>query len=494
MILSLFVGFISGLALGSFFVINKWIILAFVFLGIITFLYKYFIDESNRKIILVVSFLFVGIFLGSGRMLVSDLYKTSELDMFAKQKIRAEGVVVNEPDVRETNTKLTVEVSQVFIANNDSEKVFQVKEKVLVSVPIHPEFLYGDKVSMDMTLEEPSEIENDGRVFDYKGYLRVREIWYTSRFTTISLLSRDHGNIIKKYLYKTKNAFTSSIQAVLPEPESSLLGGLLLGSKQSLGKDLLQEFQKTGVSHIVVLSGYNIAIVANSIIEFFKFLPKNFSFGFGAIGIFLFAVLSGGGASVWRASIMVLVALFAKQTNRDYKVARIFAFTVVIMLAPNPLLLIFDPSFQLSVLATIGLIFVSPLISPYLTRVTERFGLREIISATIATQITVLPYLIYNMGLISFVSLPVNILVLVTIPITMFLGFVTGLVGLVSFYLSFIPAFFTYILLWYQLKVVHIGSLIPFGSVMLPGFSPIILILIYIIIFISIFYLKNKKL
>lgn len=420
-----------------------------------------------------------GILFGVGRVWYSDLYSESKLTQYVGQKIEVEGIVVGEPDVRDTNTKLTVKLSK------------PAKEKILVTVPLYPKFQYGDRVSMSVTLVSPTDIVGeDARSFDYGGYLRVRGIWYTSRYTTVELLSSGHGSLVKTALFSIKNAFVESINNVLPEPESNLLGGLLLGAKQSLGKELLTEFQKTGVSHIVVLSGYNIAIVADSIMSAFKFLPKNISFGFGAVSIIFFIILSGGGASAWRAGIMVLVALFAKKFNRDYRVSRVLGFTIILMLAPNPLLLAFDPSFQLSVLATIGLIFVSPTVSTKLTKVTERFGLREIVSTTIATQITVLPFLIYNMGLLSLVSLPVNVLILGTIPITIFFGFLTGLFGIFSLYLSFIPAFFTYILLWYQLTIIHIGASVPFGAISLPAFSPIILIFIYGLIFL--FLYKRK--
>jgi competence protein ComEC len=224
-----------------------------------------------------------------------------------------------------------------------------------------------------------------------------------------------------------------------------------------------------------------------------KFLPKNFSFAGGMFGIILFTILSGGGSSAWRAAIMVLVALFAKKTNRDYKVSRALGFAVVLMLALNPALLVFDPSFQLSILATIGLVFVSPFVEPYLKRIPEKFGLREIISATVSTQITVLPYLIYSTGIVSLVSLPVNVLILSTIPLTMLLGFLTGMFGLISLYLSFVPGVFTYCLLWYQLTVVHVGASVPFGYTKLPSFSVGVLCGIYLIIFSILFYIKTIK-
>jgi competence protein ComEC len=471
MLLGFFTGFIVGITLASFFHISLFFIIGLVVVSGAIFFYKYFVGEEQHTLLFVSVCVLLGVLCGVGRMYVSDLYATSHLESFVGKKVSAVGVIVAEPDVRETNTKLTVRLDEV----GNGIATTSVREKVLVSVPIYPEYHYGDKVSLQLTLEEPENIESDGRVFDYKGYLRVRGIWYTSRFATIHLVSSGHGAYIKTLLFTLKHKFTQALDNALPEPESSLMAGLLLGTKQSLGKDLLAEFQRTGTSHVVVLSGYNIAIVATSIMALLKFLPKNVSFSFGIVSIILFTILSGGGASAWRAAIMVLVALFAKKMNRDYKIGRVFAFTILLMLAPNPLLLVFDPSFQLSVLATIGIIFVSPLVAPYFVKVPERFGLREIVSSTVATQVVVLPYLIYNTGILSLVSLPVNILILGTIPITMLLGFITGVVGLISLWLSFIPALFAYVLLWYQLTVVHFGAILPFGAVMLPAFSQIVL-------------------
>ncbi|KND48728.1 MAG: competence protein ComEC [Parcubacteria bacterium C7867-003] len=482
-------GFISGILIASFFHISGVYFYAFFGLVLVCFLYRYKVDGDDRKRLTLVTVFLIFILVGVLRVNISNLYSVSKLSEFEDKKVEVVGVVVAEPDVREKNTKLTIKTEEVIFKGS----VKNIQEKILVTVPIYPEHSYGDRVSASVVLTKPTLIESeDGRVFDYEGYLKVRGIWYTSRYSSVELISTGNGNSIKTLLFKTKRAFTDSINNILPEPQSSLLAGLLLGTKQSLGKEILTEFQRTGTSHIVVLSGYNIAIVAESIMNALNFLPKNVSFSFGAAGIILFTMLSGAGASGVRAAIMVLVALFAKRFNRDYKANRVLGFTIVLMLAPNPLLLVFDPSFQLSVLATIGLIFVSPILEPYFKGVTEKFGLREILATTIATQITVLPFLIYNTGLLSLVSIPVNVLILSTIPLTMFLGFITGIFGLVNFYLSVIPAFFTFGLLWYQLKIVHVGSALSFGAINLSAFSPIFLIIIYGVIFIGLYKIKKK--
>jgi len=465
-----FFGFISGIAVASFLKIKLSLV---IFCGLLTFLLFLF---RKKTIFAFAAIAMLGLTLGLLRTEVSNLYAKSQLENLVGQNNSLTGIIVDEPDVREKDIQLTVKVSGTG-------------EKVLLFAPLNSVTNYGDKISFETVLKQPTGIASpDGRVFDYENYLKAKGIFYTGSAKNITVLDSQHGSVIKSALFKIKNAFVSSLNKVLPQPESSLMAGLLLGAKQSLGQTLLSEFQRAGVSHIVVLSGYNIAIVAKSIMSILSFLPKNSSFGIGALSITLFTILSGGGASAWRGALMVMAALFAEKSNRQFKAPQVFGLTVFVMLVWNPMFLIFDPSFQLTALAMIGLIFVSPKIAPYFSKVPEKFGLREIISSTVATQIVVLPYLIYSTGLISLVALPVNILILGTIPVTMFFGFLTGAIGLISTTLSLVPAFFSYILLRYQFFIINSGASLP--ALTLPTFSPWILILVYAVIFII---FKNKS-
>ena len=476
-------GFLSGILLGSLGIFGWRSIIVILFSIFVVLIYKNFYKNKHKQVLIFICIFLCMLAIGVLRIHFSDAHRSSQLQEFVETPAVFTGIIVAEPDIREKNTKLTVRVATVSLVQQNSSTTKHISEKIIISTNLYPEFSYGDKISFKTKLSVPKNIESDsGRVFDYAGYLRARGVWYTASFVYPQLLSHGHGSLIKTFLFRIKKTFTRAIENALPEPESSLLSGLLLGAKQSLGKDLLEQFSRTGVSHIVVLSGYNIAIVAESIMAVLVFLPVPISFAVGCVSIIMFTILAGGGASAVRAAIMVLVALFAKRFNRDYKAGRAFGFAVVLMLAPNPLLLVFDPSFQLSVLATIGIIFVSPVMTHYFLWVTERYGMREIVSSTIATQLTVLPFLVYNTGVLSIVSLPVNVLILGTIPTTMFLGFLTGLCGVISLWLSFIPALPTYILLWYQLFVVRVGNSVPFGSLSLPAFPFWVVCCVYFVI------------
>jgi len=149
-----------------------------------------------------------------------------------------------------------------------------------------------------------------------------------------------------------------SIEAVIPEPQVGLAEGLLLGVKQALGDELEVVFRKTGIIHIVVLSGYNVMLVVIFITYVLSYvLPYRARVPFGILAIVCFAVLVGLSATVVRASIMASLILFARATGRTYAVMRALCFAGVIMVLINPYLLVYDVGFQLSFLATLGLIF-----------------------------------------------------------------------------------------------------------------------------------------
>src|SRR3989339_1545871 len=136
MLISFVFGFLCGITTGSVVSISIGFIVALVISALILFGYKFFIEENSRYILLLAFVFMVGIVFGVGRMYVSDLYTESELSRFANQKIWAEGIIVSEPDVRENNTKLTIGLRSIFVGTT----TVAVREKIVVTVPIHPEF------------------------------------------------------------------------------------------------------------------------------------------------------------------------------------------------------------------------------------------------------------------------------------------------------------------------------------------------------------------
>jgi len=266
----------------------------------------------------------------------------------------------------------------------------------------------------------------------------------------------------------------------LTEPYAGLLSGLIVSGKEAMPKDMLEEFRRAGVIHIVVLSGFNLTVIA----AFMKIIFR--SVRFSVVGIILFVIMTGAQATVVRAAIMVLTVILAKRLGRNFSAPRALLVAAFLMLLHNPKILVFDPSFQLSFLATCGLIFVTPIVEKYLSRVPEKWGLRTTTATTLATQMTVLPLLIYSIGDFSLVSLPANILILFVIPATMLVGFIAAVIAYVSTILALPFTYMAYLLLAWILGVSHYLGNLSFASIALPPVSWWLVVLVYfaIIIFV----------
>jgi competence protein ComEC len=414
----------------------------------------------------------------------------SFLDRHIGQVGEFEVQVSDEPDERRDSVRLTVEIQSATQSGSEQE----VSTKALVVTDLYPKFQYGDRLKLKGLLQKPKNFaDENGKVFDYQSYLAKEGIYYEISRPKTELLSSENGNFVVSVLLKVKNKFLENIRASIPEPHASLLGGLVVGAKQSLGKDLLEDFRRAGVIHIVVLSGYNITIVAEAIISFFGFLPRYFGQVFGAVGIVLFAIMTGGSATVVRASLMALLVILARATGRKYEITRALMIAGFLMILQNPKILVFDSSFQLSFASTLALIYVSPILEKYFQFITEKFGLRSVVVATLSTQVFVLPMLLYKMGELSIVALPVNLLILSVIPATMFFGFLTGVLGLVSTVIAFPFAFISYALLSYELYVVEFSSKLPFAVIAVPGLNLLFVLFAYFIYLLVIIYFHSKK-
>lgn len=386
--------------------------------------------------------------------------------------IESEGFVSVEPDVRDAYTVLWIDVPY-----EESSQVVRLRAKV----PTYPEYVYGDNVVVRGKVYIPRTfITETGREFDYAGFLMKDGVHYDTQHPTITHVDGQSGNTIITSLLHIKSMWLDAVSRSVTEPVASLAGGIIVGAKRSLGEHWLELFRVTGIIHIVVLSGYNLTLIANVIVRLCGRLPRLYACMFGILGIVAFALMVGGGATVVRASIMAMLGMLATFLTRPYMVVRGLAFAGFCMVAWNPFVLVFDAGFQLSFMATLGLVLGAPLVAQRLTFLPELFQLREIASATLATQIAVLPLLLYHIGNVSLVAPVVNVLVLPVIPFAMLTGFLMGIVGIFSYALAFPFAWITHMLLTYTLFVVDLFSRIPYASVSFPAVSWWFFICLYV--------------
>lgn len=383
--------------------------------------------------------------------LTAPLVTNPELDGALGERVTIVGTVVREPDVRETFIQLTTqtEVGTVLVRTDRFASV-----------------AYGDVIRATGKLVKPEPFETDtGHMFNYPMYLYAHGVTHVMSFADVEVEEQGGGNRVIAYLLTIKQWFIVGIEKALPEPESALLAGLLLGEKRGLGEALTESFRTAGVIHIIVLSGYNVALVINTVREGLQqILPRTLALSSAGIVALLFMLMTGASETAVRATLMALVVLAAKALHRPADGVRILLVVAAAMAVWNPYLVLYDLSYQLSVLATLGLVTLAHQFVPYLLWLRSK-ALIEIVSTTLATQVAVLPLLVFSIGQVSLISLVTNVLVLVFVPYAMLAGFGAALVASISTTLAFPFSAVAYALLRYIIEVsVFLGSL-PYAAV-----------------------------
>lgn len=463
-------GFAGGVFIRSFFDFEYLWLLGILLGG--AFVAAALMEPQKFKAHFLLALLFVSVSLGVLRFELSNpSYEKHLLDDFLEERVEARGIIDAEPDVRETNQKFSVALETLEGAATSA--------RVLATAPLRPSYSYGDEIVLRGALQKPGTVAENGREFDYAAYLAKENIRYTFLFPQIEKEGEGKGNGLVRALLSLKRVFLEKTQEVIPEPAHALGAGLVLGAKQSLGEEWLARFRVSGLIHIVVLSGYNVTLVGDFIQKIFSALPQALSVSLGALGIIAFAVITGASETTVRASIMALLVIFARMIRRDYVIGRALLIAGTLMLIHNPNILVFDTSFQLSFLATLGLVYLSPRVERYFLWVPTKLKLRDIVGATVATQIFVLPLLLYTTGLFSLVSLPANLLVLPLVPLTMLTYFLTGFAGFLSPLLSLPFSFVSHGLLSYELFIAEFFASLPLSSFQIESFSAAILVLAY---------------
>lgn len=416
-LISITTGFASGVFLRSLLFISWWPVL-FVLLMAALMSAVWFIKP--RRVYMLGALFFICVVLGMLRAAIADTPLPRAFVSDLRHRVAYDGVVVGDPDVREKNQRIPLVIKK----GSDSVGVLAV-------MPLSSQVAVGDKVRVYGSLYVPMAFTTDnGRTFRYDKYLEARGEHFLIEFGSIYTRESAPWYSLPAALARVKHAFLNGLDKALPDPESSLAGGIVIGGKTGLPASLQQAFTTSGLVQIIVLSGYNVMIVAEWVMTLLSLLrlPRRLRYAAGGAALLLFVGIAGLSATAVRATIMALIALYARATSRTYAASRALLVTIVLMLIVNPLLLCFDPGFALSVAATAGIISISPIIENRL-RIKSAFW-KNAVSTTLAAQVSVLPLLLYMSGLLSFVALPANLLVNAVVPLAMAASAVAGVVGM----------------------------------------------------------------
>ncbi len=249
------------------------------------------------------------------------------------------------------------------------------------------------------------------------------------------------------------------ISQLLPSPQAELLSGILLGNKKDLPIGLKLNLRDTSTIHMVVVSGQNLSMVAGFFMLLSGLIKRKLAIALSFSAIILYTLLTGLQVPVLRAAIMVSVGFLAQMVGREKDSSWILILTGGLMLLINPGWLI-DISFQLSFLATFGVIVVAPIL---LRRLNSVPIVSQDLAISLAAQIMVMPVIVQNFHQISLVGLLANLLTLWTIPFIMILGSFMLVVSFISVFLGSLVALGVNVLLTYFIYIVQFFASLPFA-------------------------------
>lgn len=389
-----------------------------------------------------------------------------------------EGVITAYPDERPSYTQYRVQVDTLWQGNERLQVVGAALVQADKGAPYH----YGDRVRVRGAPVAPPVFSD----FDYRRYLAGKAIHTQVRQARITLLDQGQGSRVLAALYAFRARASAILQSLLPEPYAALAGGMILGIESGIPRELYAEFNLTGASHVIVISGSNIALVSAIFLAVFSrglMGRKRLAAVFTLAGIIAYTLLVGADSAVTRAAIMGGLFVLAMALGQQSAALISLFLAGLLMLALNPLTL-WDVGFQLSFAATLGLILLGqPLLRRWQTGTGGRLpkftrGLvAEGLLITVAAQIATLPLIVSYFGRLSLISVLVNLLIVPVQPLILVGGGLSVLAGLAWLPLARLIALAPHAGLWWTTAVVQRGAAIPFASLEIDAFGRLIALL-----------------
>ncbi len=374
---------------------------------------------SVKKLIFFLLFLVIILFIR-----IFLFYQSKPL-ITTEKKTTIEGTIASEPKINNNFQNFQLQL-------NDGNRVF-------ITTLMDKEYHFQDQLIIIGTLEKR---------------LLNNQVLYTSFMPEIIPEKSSLGSILALVNLVRQNIITVFNKLLSPD-QSALLLGVVFGVRLNISDSFMQSLRGAGVLHVIAASGMNVTLVGGFLSSvFLLFLKRQWAIVFTILGLFFYATMAGLQPSIIRATIMGSFVFSAQLLGRQYLASLALFLTAFIMLFISPFLF-FDIGFQLSFLATLGLIYLRPVIdSGFSKTLIRKIPVIEDLTTTIAAQIATLPILLFNFGSYSLYSIIVNALVLWTIPILMVLG---GVAAIFSFVFEPITKLFVYLcipLLMYFEKIV----------------------------------------
>lgn len=392
----------------------------------------------------------------------------SQFEQFIGQSVNTEGVVIAWPNI-------TASGNQALLIQPDGYTQ-ALRASLRRPISVRP----NDRVWIRGQVKQPENFSE----FNYVSYLQKNNVFAELDKSKVVVIQKQRswfGNLLsglRQWIIATTNSR-------LDINSSSLVLGTLIGYSEDLPKAMAEAFKKSGLTHILVASGFNLTIIASSVGIVGWFFGRRFS-DITSLGVvWFFVVLTGSSGSVVRAGIMVSLVLVGRAVGRLPSSYYTLLLAVVVMVLFNPMQLFYDIGFQLSVGATLGVLEANKL-RVYL----ERDGwLTELLWPTMGAIFVTAPIISLYFSTFSIIAPLANLLVLPLVEFVMLFGA-----------LSLLPVInaltvpITELIVTFQMKITVFLAGWKYSSVSVKS-SMFFVLGYYVLLFLAreSFYLRAKK-
>lgn len=329
--------------------------------------------------------------------------------------------------------------------------------------------LFGTRISAGGILSEPPRATNPEES-DYRLSLRrqgINSILTIKSTDDLKILGPGGGNPLWAFSFAVKRKLYEILRKTIPEPDASLLIGILLGEPSALEEELLSAFRGTGTLHLLAASGLNVGIVILFCLGLFRLMGISRRWAcFWALPLILFyTLLAGASSSIVRAAIMGAMACLAVFFERENDLPSTTFLAAFLMLIVKPFWL-FDIGFQLSFLSVLSILWLTPALNKYLSALPPWLSMP--LAVSLACQIGLWPLLAFYFNQFSLIAPLANLLVVPAASILLPTGLIQAVLGAVFLPLSYPIAGLNWLLMQYLEKTVRLLDHLPGASFNLP--------------------------
>ena len=480
-------GYIIGIIYGLYFKIS----IAFV-IALISLIYIVLISNKKSKIARYLKVMLKpsAIYIFFISIIISNYYvrylnnKYTEFYNNPPEIIKGNAVIIKEAEEKDYSYSYIIKMkdglykNKKFILNTNKKKLLQ----------------YGDLIKIKGEYIIPSESRNY-KGFNYREYLKSKKIYGSIKSSgEIKVIQSNYINQIFIKSNKARNIIIKNAESLLPGETGALLTGILLGDKQEISDEIIENFKTSNLSHMLAVSGAHTSYIILGISYMLSKLPKKYAgiITILVLGIFLF--ITNFTPSVIRACIMAGLAIGAKLLYRKSDTINNIALSAMVILILNPFSIL-DIGFQLSYLGTLGIVMFDKDIEKILSKIKLKGKTIQLLIVTFSAQILIMPIMAYRFNTISLTFFISNLFASPILGVIIILGFITIFASLISFKLAKMLSIILDIFLKLLILIAKFVSNIPVSSLIIktPYVFSIALIYILILIFHYLFSICNFK-